>query len=175
MDLTPYVSALRSSLTAAGQTASDDVREAADRLSYAVEPSLRLTMIEAFSDAASEITAQLEGVAVDVRMRGGNPEFVATDTRTEADLGPPEAPAPPTPPSPPGSESDESVSRISLRLPESLKARVEEAAAAEGMSVNAWMVRAIGQTLDGPQSGVHISPQSGVHINLGRRMSGWVR
>ncbi|NDL58014.1 toxin-antitoxin system HicB family antitoxin [Phytoactinopolyspora mesophila] len=165
MELTPYVDSLRGSLAAAAQAAADDVREAADRLSYAVEPSLRLTLIEAFGDAAAEITTQLDGVSVDVRLRGGNPEFVASDERVTAGFTPPQPPEPPSPPPPP--EADESMSRISLRLPESLKTRAEEAAAADGLSVNAWLVRAISQMLDGPQSGVHIS--------LGRRVSGWVR
>jgi hypothetical protein len=173
MELAPYTSSLRNSLTAAAQAASDDVREAADRLSYAVEPSLRLTLIEAFGDAADEITAQLDGVAVELRMRGGNPEFVATDTRTAPEFEPPSPPEPPTPHQ--GPDPEEATSRFSLRLPESLKTRVEEAAAAEGLSVNAWLIRAIVQTLDGQPAGVHGSPQTGVHINLGRRISGWAR
>ncbi|WP_166346622.1 toxin-antitoxin system HicB family antitoxin [Phytoactinopolyspora limicola] len=172
MELSPYVSSLRQALAAAAQAAADDVREAADRLSYAVEPSLRLTLIEAFGDAAADITTQLDGVSVDVRMRGGNPDFVVTDDHG-AGFAPPPPPEPPTPP--PAPEPDEGTSRVSLRLPESLKARVEEAAATEGLSVNAWLVRAIGQALDGPSAGIHINPQTGVHINVGRRLSGWAR
>lgn len=175
MELTEYVTSLRSALAAAGQAASDDVREAADRLSYAVEPSLRLTLIQALSDAADEITTQLDGVSVDVRMRGGNPDFVATDDRFSAPEA--EPPSPPTPPEPPETPTDESISRISLRLPEGLKARAEAAATAEGMSVNAWIARAISLVLDAPQPGIHISPQ-GVHINPGgrsSRMTGWAR
>ncbi|NED95393.1 toxin-antitoxin system HicB family antitoxin [Phytoactinopolyspora alkaliphila] len=172
MELTPYVTSLRTALNAAADAAAADVREAADRLSYAVEPSLRLTLIEAFGDAAAEITTQLEGVSVDVRMRGGNPEFVASDERMDAHYAMPEPPAPPAPPPPP--EPDEGTSRISLRLPESLKARVEEAAAAEGLSVNGWLIRAISQTLDGAHTGIQIGPQ-GVNVNLGRRITGWAR
>lgn len=171
MELTPYVSSLRSALTAASQAAADDVRDAAERLTYAVEPSLRLTLIEALGDAADEITTQLEGVSVELRMRAGNPEFVASEERTADQLGPPEPPEPPAPPHPP--EFEESTSRISLRLPESLKTRVEEAAAEEGLSVNGWLTRAISQTLDQPQPGVHVGPQ-GLNI-VGRRISGWAR
>jgi hypothetical protein len=175
MELTPYVSSLRNALTAAAEAAANDVREAADRLSYAVEPSLRLTLIEAFGDAAAEITTQLDGVSVDLRMRGGNPEFVANDERLAPHYAPPEPPEPPTPPTPPTPpEPDEGTSRISLRLPESLKARVEEAASAEGLSVNAWLIRAISQTLDGQQTGIQVGPH-GVNVNLGRRITGWAR
>lgn len=73
------------------------------------------------------------------------------------------APAPATP----VPESDEGLSRISFRLPESLKARIEAAAAADGLSVNAWLVRAVSQTLDGPAPGVS--------IRVGRHVSGWMR
>ncbi|WP_129664317.1 ribbon-helix-helix protein, CopG family [Phytoactinopolyspora endophytica] len=179
MELTPYVTSLRNALGAAGHAASDDVREAADRLSYAIEPSLRLTLIEALGDAAAEVTTQLDGVSVDVRIRGGNPEFVASDERSTTSFSPPEPPEPPNPPPPP--DVEENLSRVSLRLPESIKARVDEAAAAEGLSVNAWLIRAISQTLDGAQTGiqagstgVQVGPH-GVHVNLGRRISGWAR
>lgn len=168
MDLNQYVEALRGALSAAGRAASDDVREAADRLSYAVEPSLRLTLLEALGEAAAEVTTQLDGVVVDVRLRGGTPELVATDDRSVAPLGPPAPPAPPRPPSPP-TEGDEGTSRVSLRLPESLKNRVEAEAAAAGASVNAWLIRAITQTLDGPE------PSSSMPFGPGRRISGWVR
>lgn len=172
MELTPYVTSLREALAAAGNAAADNVREAADRLSCAIEPSLRLTLIEALSDAAAEITTQLSDVSVDVRMRGGNPDFVTTDNRMAEPPEPPPAPEPPQPGAP-----DQPVARISLRLPESLKVRAEQAAAAEGISVNAWIARAISYTLDGPGPGIHVSPQTGVHINMGRssRHTGWAR
>ncbi|WP_026877777.1 hypothetical protein [Jiangella gansuensis] len=167
MELTPYVEALRGSLAAAGQAAADDVRAAADRLSYAVEPSLRLTLLEALGDAAAEVTNQLDGVVVEVRLRGGDPELVATEAAIPPQ--PPTPPAPPTPPVPPSPpEADEGTSRVSLRLPETLKVRVEEAAAAEGMSVNAWLIRAVLLTFEPERS-------SGVRINIGRNISGWVR
>lgn len=173
MDLTPYVSSLRNALAAAGQAATDDVREAADRLSYAVEPALRLTLIEAFGDAAAEVTTQLDGLSIDVRIRGGNPEFVASEESVAAaEITPPSPPEPPAPPAPP--DADQNMSRISLRLPENLKERVEAAAAAEGLSVNGWLIRAIYQMLDGGQRGIQVGPQ-GVNINLGRRVTGWAR
>ncbi|TDD65328.1 hypothetical protein E1262_25475 [Jiangella aurantiaca] len=163
MELTQYVEALRGSLAAAGQAAADDVRSAAERLSYAVEPSLRLTLLEALGDAAAEVTTQLDGIAVEVRLRGGDPEMVATETVA----APPHPPQPPAPPAPPAPPEDEGTSRVSLRLPETLKVRVEEAAAADGMSVNAWLIRAVLQTLD--------PPRSSNRVTIGRNLSGWVR
>lgn len=169
MELAPYVESLRSSLAAAGGAAADDVRAAAERLSYAVEPSLRLTLLEALGDAAAEVTTQLDGIAVEVRLRGGQPEMVATEAVQPPEMSsPPEPPTPPEPPLPP--DADAGTSRVSLRLPETLKGRIEEAAAAEGLSVNAWLVRAVTQTLEpAPTS------RSTTRISTGRRISGWVR
>lgn len=172
MELTQYVDALRGSLAAAGQAAADDVRDAADRLSYAVEPSLRLTLLEALGDAAAEITTQLDGIVVEVRLRGGDPEMVATEGLPAEPPRPvtpqvPAPPAPPTAPVPPTPPGEEGTSRVSLRLPETLKVRVEEAAAAEGMSVNAWLIRAVLQTFEPARPATRIS--------VGRNLSGWVR
>ncbi|PSK92413.1 hypothetical protein CLV30_13229 [Haloactinopolyspora alba] len=163
MELTPYVESLRGSLASAGNAAADEVRDAAERLSYAVEPSLRLTLLEALGDAAAEVTAQLDGVVVDVRLRGGQPELVADEVAV-----PPAAPAAPQPPQPPAPpEPDEGTSRVSLRLPETLKVKVEEVAAAEGMSVNAWLIRAVTHALEPAPA-----PR---RATTGRRITGWVR
>jgi uncharacterized protein (DUF1778 family) len=46
-------------------------------------------------------------------------------------------------------EGEEStVSRINLRLPDRLKSRLDQAAASEGLSVNAWLVRAVASVLE---------------------------
>jgi hypothetical protein len=183
MELSPYVENLRSSLAAAGNAAAEEVRDAAERLSYAVEPSLRLTLIEVLGDAAAEVTSQLDGVVVDVRLRGGTPELVVEDDRMNAGFPdsppsppvPPVSPEPPVPPAPPmPPDPDEGTSRVSLRLPDTLKTRVEDAAAAAGQSVNSWLVRAIAAQLDGPTTtpGSWAPPAPG---RVGRRVTGWVR
>lgn len=163
MELTPYVESLRTALAAAGDAAAEDVRLAAERLSYAVEPSLRLTLLEALGDAAAEVTSQLDGIVVDVRLRGGHPDMVASEPAAPA--APPAPPTPPEPPTPP--DLDAGTSRVSLRLPETLKVKVEEAAAADGLSVNAWLIRAVTQTLE--------PTRPSTRVTSGRRISGWVR
>ncbi|MGK5558604.1 toxin-antitoxin system HicB family antitoxin, partial [Actinomadura kijaniata] len=77
-------------------------------------------------------------------------------------------PVPPAPPAPPEPE-DRGTARISLRVPEHLKPRVEEAARHEGISVNAWLVRAISGALDGA------SHSGSPHQHGGRRITGWAR
>ncbi|GAB2967755.1 hypothetical protein [Actinotalea caeni] len=176
MDLNPYVANLSSALVATAQTSTPEVREAAERLAQGMEPAVRLTFMEMASDMAAEVTARLDGDVVDVRLRGGNPEIVV-DRHSRADEEPtppfpPEPPAPPVPPQPPV-DDDGGMSRISLRLPDYLKSQVDDSAAAEGVSVNTWLIRAVQQALT-PQSGIDISTPGG-RVRIGRSVTGWVR
>lgn len=163
MELAPYVDNLRRDLAAAAEAASAEVRDAASRLSYAIEPSLRMVMLEALSVAAAEITEQLAAGVVEVRLRGRDPELVVGETATAALEAAEPATAAAT-------DLEEGVARVSLRLPESVKARVEDAAAASGQSVNAWLVRAVVQMLDAPPD----RPSRESRI-FGQRLTGWQR
>ena len=49
-----------------------------------------------------------------------------------------------------GAEAAYDMTRVTLRLSEPLKARVEAAAGEAGVSVNAWLIRAISRALDTP-------------------------
>ncbi|MEV4291497.1 hypothetical protein AB0K40_38835 [Nonomuraea bangladeshensis] len=175
MDLAPYVDRLRRELAVAAGAGGEETRALAERLSVALEPAARLALLEALSAAADEITRDLAPGAVEVRLRGRDPDFVVTPPPGsggepyEEDGGPARPPVTPAPP-----EADEGgTSRISLRVPEHLKPRIEEAAGREGLSVNAWLVRAVAGALDagepGRRPGRPPQPQSG------RRFSGWVR
>ena len=137
MDLSPYIESLRRDLLAAAEAAGDEVRQAAERLTYALEPSARLALMEAISQAAAEITAELPDGGVDVRLNGRELDFVV-------DTAPAAAPAPALPSAPPGPLDDvEGLARITLRIPESVKARAEERAAAAGHSLNTWLVNVV--------------------------------
>jgi hypothetical protein len=143
MDLEPYVENLRRSLAVAAEPGGDDARALAERLAGALESATRLSLLDALSAAADEITRDLAPGAVEVRLRGGEPEFVVTSPPAEEEF---EA-APRAPSAPP--EADEGgTSRITLRLPEHLKPRVDDAAAEAGISVNAWLVRAVAAALE---------------------------
>lgn len=136
MDITPYVESLRRDLVAAAEAGGDDIRQAAERLMLALDPAARLALMEAVSQAAAEITAELPTGGVDVRLSGRELDFVV---HVDA---PPAPPAPPPPPAP--EETDEGgLARISLRIPESVKARAEEKAARAGDSLNTWLVKVI--------------------------------
>lgn len=146
MDLSEYVAALRGEMTTITRFAGEDVARAAEMLTDAMESSVRLTLLEALSAAAAEITTRLDDAVVDVRLAGSDADFVVTMTNDE----PYQPPAPPVPPTPPGGEGPDDMARVTLRLSEPLKARVEAAAGEAGVSVNAWLIRAISQALDTP-------------------------
>ncbi|MFB4194106.1 toxin-antitoxin system HicB family antitoxin [Streptomyces carpaticus] len=186
MDLTPYVDQLRSELSTAAEAGGEESRALAERLSATLESAGRLTLLEALSAAMGEVTRDLAPGSVDVRLRGLDPEFVVIPPPAIV----PEAPyltppghsagaagrtAPPPPPPPPAADGAEEggTARINLRLPAHLKARAEEAAAQEGLSVNAWLVRAVSAALDqGPGAGP--APVRGRGSGP-QRLTGWVR
>jgi len=134
MDLTPYLETLRADLTAAAAPAGPETVRAADLLGHALESSARLALLEALSDAAAEITTRLPDASVEVRLRGREADLVVNHS-TPAPPQPPAAPAPPL--------DGGDLSRLTLRMPEALKTHVEHLAAAENISVNAWLVRAV--------------------------------
>ncbi|WP_035870135.1 toxin-antitoxin system HicB family antitoxin [Kitasatospora cheerisanensis] len=174
MDLTPYVDNLRRELAVAAEAGGPDARELADRLTAPLESATRLTMLGVLSAAMAEITRELAPGSVDVRLRGVDPDFVVTRPPVEA--LPPEPAAEPTAALPPAellAEDDGATARINLRLPAQLKARAEEAAAREGLSVNAWLVRAVASAVEG---GARPRPQQPERVQaVGQSFTGWVR
>lgn len=138
MNLSPYVEALRHDLAAAAAAGGPEVSRAAELLAGALDPAARMALIEVLSAAADELTTALPQAAVEVRLRGREPELVITATDVEPERQPTPGPA---------ADADEGTSRITLRLPDTLKSGAEEAAAREGVSVNAWLVRAVSAAL----------------------------
>jgi hypothetical protein len=159
MDLNPYLETLRRDLEASAAPGGEDISRAAALLSGSLEAAARLSLLEALSDAAAEITTKLNNTSVEVRLRGRSADLVVS------------AGAPSGPPAPPPGVDTETgdVARITLRLPEALKGAVEQAASAEGISVNAWLVRAIGSAVHGGGT-----PGTGSR-RFGRRVTGFAQ
>ncbi|MGW8889956.1 toxin-antitoxin system HicB family antitoxin [Streptomyces sp. NPDC055749] len=172
MDLTPYIDTLRRELAVAAEAGGDEARELAERLTAPLESATRLTMLNVLSAAMDEITRELAPGSVDVRLRGLDPDFVVTLPPTDGH--PPAEPAAPAEPlkAPAPADSDEGgTARVNLRLPAHLKARAEEAANHEGLSVNAWLVRAVSAAVDGGNR-----PQTTQKAQtVGQSFTGWVR
>jgi hypothetical protein len=147
MDLSPYIESVRAGVVNASSLADEQTRQVAERLVTAIGSSTRLALIQALSDAAGSISAELAPSSVELRMVGQDPEFVVALQTAEAEptLLLPGA----EPDSQTGDESsateteDEPVARITLRLPQSVKVRVDEMASSEGISTNAWLIRAV--------------------------------
>jgi hypothetical protein len=163
MDTTALVNALRQDLARAAEVGGEDVKAAADRLLLALDPALRLTLMEALSQAATDIGALLPGVAISVRLQGREPVFVVEG-------------APPPSPQPEEAfedEGGEATARITLRIPESLKAKAETLASRRGQSLNTWLVGAARAAVSDRPHHHHFGESQ--HGFPGRRMKGWVR
>ena len=163
MDLTPYVEKLRGDLAVAADAAGEDARALAERLTAPLESSIRLMLLDALSAAADDITRELAPGSVELRLRGGEPEFAVTPAPAEAEA---EASSPPLLP-----DGDEAATaRINLRAPEQLKTAVEQAAARERLSVNAWAVRALAAAAAGDDPAQRLRRRG-----PGQGFTGWVR
>ncbi|MFJ3223297.1 hypothetical protein ACIPJS_07990 [Streptomyces sp. NPDC086783] len=172
MDLMPYVDTLRRELAVAAETGGDEARELAERLTVPLESATRLTLLNVLSAAMDEITRELAPGSVDVRLRGLDPDFVVTLPPTYADTpAEPAAPAEPFRAPVPADGDEGGTARVNLRLPAHLKARAEEAASREGLSVNAWLVRAVAAAVDG---GTRPRPTEKAQT-VGQSFTGWVR
>jgi hypothetical protein len=169
MDITPHVETLRQDLARAAEVGGIEVEVAAERLLAALEPALRLALMDVLSHAAAEISEQLPGVAIEVRLKGREPEFAVSGAPQEASAG-----AGPAADEPFETDADDNVIRITLRLPEALKTRAEALAASRGQSLNTWLVGAAhAAAQDGPRQ--HHSHGPGRYGPSGKRITGWAR
>jgi hypothetical protein len=167
MDLTRHVERLRRELAVVAAAGGDEAEALAERLTAALDSAVRLTLLDALSAATAEITSDLAPGSVHLRLQGQDPDFVVTlppvqptdEAPLVANLAPPEEAT---------AERGE-ISRIHVRIADHLKARIEEAAQREGLSINAWLVRAIIGALDEGWGQARRGPQPG------QRYSGWVR
>jgi hypothetical protein len=147
MDLSPYLESVRAGVANASSLADEQTQKVAERLGTAIDSSTRLALIQALSDAAGSISAELAPSSVELRMVGTDPEFVVNVQSGEAEptllMPEPERESEGTEEPSPSEAEDEPVARITLRLPQSVKARVDEMASSEGISTNAWLIRAV--------------------------------
>jgi hypothetical protein len=134
MQLESHIQAIQEELAAAASLGDETTAEVARRLSESLAATLHLHLLDLLGEVALELTGQLESGRIEVRLAGRDPElaYVAEAASDAGQFG----------------YGEEHSGRITLRLPESLKASVEEAAAREGVSTNAWLVRAIARVLD---------------------------
>jgi Ribbon-helix-helix protein, copG family len=169
MNLAPHVETLRRELVIAAEAGGDEARSLAERLTTPLDSATRLVLLEALSDAASEITQELAPGSVEVRLRGREPEFVVTSPPAEQSFEDVGASSIETSTVFSGEIDESGASRTTLRLPDQVKARVDEAAAREGLSVNAWLVRAVVAALEPGARDRRRGP------SVGQQYTGWVQ
>jgi hypothetical protein len=175
MDLTSYVGNLGREFATLAEAGGEDARALVERLTGSLESAIRMTLLDALSAAADEITRDLAPGSVEVRLRGRDPSFVVTAASPEpAGRGADEdAPAAAADSGLPIGE-DGPAARINVRLPEQLKAAVEDAAAREGRSVNAWLVRAAAAAVQRSDRDQRSEPPPSTKRTK-QAITGWVR
>lgn len=151
MQLTPYLEAVARDLDRATALADQQTRELTQRVASVIEPGLRLAMVQLLSDAAAQLTAELDGPVITVRMEGRDPDWHIV--HNEATLAAHD--------SEPG--DDDNSARVTVRLPEAVKKRAESAAQIAGQSLNTWIVQALRRATTSDTTSHRSS----------RRISGW--
>ena len=136
METAKFVEKLERDLASVAALGGDAVTDAAERLIQALRSSAGLRLMEVLGEAALEISAQLPDGHVEVRLVGPDPQLVYVPAE------PAEAPT--------VGPEDTLNARITLRLPESLKRELEVAAGQVGVSLNAWLVRALSSSTAPP-------------------------
>ena len=140
MQIPGYVLAVTGDLAKGVALGDDATARAGELIASALESSLARRMQDALSEAALEISAQLEQGSVELRLAADDPQlvYVANPDSRSAE------------------SNDEALeARITLRLPESLKTRVDAAAAARGVSVNTWLMQTLTRALDTRPKNTH--------------------
>jgi hypothetical protein len=172
MQLNRHLERLRDRLVLVAEGEKEEEARAAQRLIASLDDSVQLMLLDVLAAAAAEITRELAPTSVELRLREGDPEFVViAPTQAPARGGDIAGPADETPAGEGAASAEGAVARINLRLSEQLKGRVEQAAEQEGLSINAWLVRAAAGALDRGRSGGSASgPSYG-----GQNYKGWGR
>lgn len=155
MDLAHYLEAVASDLARATALADDQTRTIAERLTTVLEPALRLAMVQLLSESAAQLTSQLGGPVVTVRMEGRDPAWsIQSPVRVEPAAEPETV-----------VDGDDSLTRLTVRVPDPIKKRAEAMAQAEGQSLNAWIVQAL-RIATRPDTSEHTRSSK-------RRITGW--
>jgi HicB family len=177
MHLDRYVDDIARQMALAAAAGGAEAESVAERLIPPLRSAVRLALLESLSAAADELTLELAPGSVEVRLRGGEPSFVIEGVAATPPVAQPATALQQTPADTPPPDPDEGTStRINLRMPDSLKARIEAAALREGRSVNAWLVRAATAALErgapfppSPSGPPAASPRGS------RRVTGWAQ
>jgi hypothetical protein len=176
MRLDRYVDDIARQLALAADAISPEAGALAERLTPSLQAAMRLALLDALGAAAEELTLELAPGSVEVRLRGGEPSLVVAGIAPTAPSGEVTWTAAPTQDGAVAEPDEGPATRINLRMPDSLKARVEAAALREGRSVNAWLVRAATAALaTAPASHPSATGAATPTSRGARRVTGWAQ
>jgi hypothetical protein len=153
MQVSNHVKAIQSDLSTAASLGDESIAEAGRRLSEALESSLHLRLLDFLTEAAADVSASVPVGHVEVRVAGREPELVFVEQEAIAD-------------DTPSAGTDQLTARITLRLPETTKTAIEAAAATEGISANAWIVRVLARATE---------PRATRTVRTGNRIQGFAQ
>jgi hypothetical protein len=124
MKMSLVVEGFRSDLMAVGELGDDAVAEAAERIGAVIGRSASARIMDLLAEAADDVSAALPEGRVELRLVGDDVAFAYVSE-----------------PQPAPDVDAELSARITLRLSETLKRKVEAAAGTAGVSVNGWILR----------------------------------
>jgi predicted HicB family RNase H-like nuclease len=130
MLISHYVENVQTDLQTLARLGGDDLAAAGSRLGDAIEPALRGRLFEALNQLVAEANEEVSNLRLELRLSGDEVSLVRTQESTENVEAPSEMKA-----------------RFALRLPEDLKALIDEHADRLGASTNAWIVRTLSKEL----------------------------
>ena len=175
MDLSPYLEAVSGDLARSAALADEPTREVVRRLVPSIEPAVRLALVQALSDAAAAITAELDDAVVTLRMDGRDPALEVRQLPSPAETDDPERGVRG------GDEEDDDdkgrgTARLTVRLPETLKRRAEARAEQAETSLNTWVVQTLRRATDSPVQGAAADLDAAIRSSATptpRRVTGW--
>jgi hypothetical protein len=128
MDVSAIVEAIESELSGQLDLAGDDpaVVRAGETMIRALRPAMERAALQLAEQAAEEVDAQLPGKSVSVRIQEGTPILTVEDSGEPITI-----------------DTDSLEARITVRLPDRLKAMLEEVATESGDSVNTYVVKTL--------------------------------
>ncbi|WP_018803934.1 DUF1778 domain-containing protein [Salinispora arenicola] len=172
MELNPYVTNLGREFAVLAEAGGEEPRALVERLTGSLESAIRMTLLDVLSSAADEITQDLAPGSVELRLRGRDANFVVTPPPADPPIDRSTDDATDTPDADLLITEDGPTARINVRMPEQLKTAIEQAAAQQGRSVNAWLVRAAAAALQNSNRPAE-PPGSGKRARQG--FTGWAR
>lgn len=176
MDLSPYLEAVSGDLARSTALADEPTREVVRRLVPSIEPAVRLALVQALSDAAAAITAELDDAVVTLRMNGRDPALEVRQLPSPAETDDPERGVRGADDEEDDDDKGRGTARLTVRLPETLKRRAEARAEQAETSLNTWVVQTLRRATDSSVQGAAADLGAAIRSSATptpRRVTGW--